>query len=134
MPVDDAGRGGETARAGNHGWNVISRASSTLNLSGEAEVPLYCLLFLLVFFIGFGPTRAHAGAPGIDAFTRHGAGVRAVGMGKAATSIPMGAGSFYWNPAGLGLIEGTEITSLFSQPYTEVDDLQYHTVGFAHRC
>lgn len=76
---------------------------------------------------------ASAGAPGIDAFTRHGAGVRAVGMGKAATSVPMGAGSFYWNPAGLGLIEGTELTSLFSQPYTEVDDLQYHTVGFAHR-
>lgn len=74
-----------------------------------------------------------AGAPGIDAFTRHGAGVRAVSMGKAATSIPMGSGSFYWNPAGLGLIEGTEITSLFSQPYSEVDDLQYHTVGFAHR-
>lgn len=76
---------------------------------------------------------ASAGAPGIDAFTRHGAGVRAVSMGKAATSVPMGAGSFYWNPAGLGLIEGTELTSLFSQPYTEVDDLQYHTVGFAHR-
>ncbi len=76
---------------------------------------------------------SYAGAPGIDAFTRHGAGVRAVGMGKAATSIPMGAGSFYWNPAGMGLIEGTEVTSLFSQPYTEVDDLQYHTVGFAHR-
>lgn len=78
-------------------------------------------------------TPSDAGAPGIDAFTRHGAGVRAVSMGKAATSIPMGAGSFYWNPAGLGLIEGTELTSLFSQPYTEVEDLQYHTVGFAHR-
>lgn len=77
--------------------------------------------------------RSDAGAPGIDAFTRHGASVRAVGMGKAVTSIPMGAASFYWNPAGVGLIEGTEITSMFSQPYNEVDDLQYHTAGFAHR-
>lgn len=91
-------------------------------------VPVLSLLIIMVWAFS-----ADAGAPGIDAFTRHGAGVRAVGMGKAATSVPMGAGSFYWNPAALGIVEGTEITSLFSQPYTEVDGLQYHTVGFAHR-
>lgn len=91
------------------------------------------LFFLPVLAVILAAMPADAGAPGIDAFTRHGAGVRAVSMGKAATSVPMGAGSFYWNPAGLGLIEGTELTSLFSQPYTEVDDLQYHTIGFAHR-
>ena len=88
------------------------------------------LVFLAILAIS---SPSFAGAPGIDAFTRHGAGVRAVGMGKAATSIPMGAGSFYWNPAGIGLVEGTEITSLFSQPYNAVEGLQYHTVGFVHR-
>ncbi len=88
---------------------------------------------LILSIIGLMGTPSDAGSPGIDAFTRHGAGVRAVGMGKAATSMVMGAGSFYWNPAGLGIIEGTEITSLFSQPFNEVDDLQYHTMGFAHR-
>lgn len=38
MPVDDSGRGGETARADNHGRNVISGVSSTPNLSGDGVV------------------------------------------------------------------------------------------------
>lgn len=112
---------------------MMVRLDNRLRLRSRRFLISVALLLLPVAVVVALITPADAGAPGIDAFTRHGAGVRAVGMGKAATSVPMGAGSFYWNPAGLGLIEGTELTSLFSQPYSAVDDLQYHTIGFAHR-
>ncbi|OGH55581.1 MAG: hypothetical protein A3G34_00710 [Candidatus Lindowbacteria bacterium RIFCSPLOWO2_12_FULL_62_27] len=45
------------------------------SLSACLCLPGAVFLSLLPF-----PTESFAGAPGIDAFTRHGAGVRAVGM------------------------------------------------------
>lgn len=41
-----------------------------------------------------------------------GAGARALGMGGAFTAVADDASSYYWNPAGIALIQGVEVSSI----------------------
>lgn len=73
-----------------------------------------CLIFCTIVFSipCFSSQEGQGGLPG--AFLRTGVGARALGMGRAFTALADDATSAYWNPAGLALLERTEIHSTMS--------------------
>ena len=54
-------------------------------------------------------------------FLRVGVGARAMGMGGALTSVSDDAGSIFWNPAGLSLVQRPEVATNYLNYFTGVD-------------
>jgi hypothetical protein len=70
------------------------------------------LIILLVFSLCVLPGYAQEFAPvgtAVAQFLEIGMGARATAMGQAYTAISDDAGSVYWNPAGLSLIDNREL-------------------------
>lgn len=86
---------------------------------------IYILLLLMI--IALYPINGFAMKGGGDpyAFLRLGAGARASGMGGAFAAIADDGTAVYWNPAGLAITKGTEITSMFSS-IPEIDAGYYY--------
>ena len=59
-----------------------------------------------------------------------GMGARALGMGGAFIAVADDANTIYYNPAGLALIEGRHVTSLYTNQYGAAG---YMAVGYAQR-
>ena len=75
-------------------------------------------MFLLALF---GSIPFIMGTANVDDYYRFGLGARALGMGTAQTGDVSGSYSFYWNPAGLGRSDRTELTSMVYRPFGVVD-------------
>jgi long-subunit fatty acid transport protein len=69
---------------------------------------MLCLCSLLVS-LSLGATESRAEATSGLAFLRIGVGARASGMGEAFTAVSDDASATFWNPAGLALLEGTQV-------------------------
>ena len=67
-------------------------------------------LFLLCFTSAAFASSFYAGSP--NEIFQFGADARAMGMGNAYTAIAGGASSLYYNPAGLGLLNGPDISAM----------------------
>src|SRR5262252_10315886 len=61
-------------------------------------------------------TPAAADPPGF-AFLEVPGGARAASMGGAYASLARGAEAAFWNPAGLGQFDGTQITATHTETY-----------------
>ncbi|MFA4844796.1 MAG: PorV/PorQ family protein [Candidatus Margulisiibacteriota bacterium] len=84
------------------------------------RVTRYALLYSILVFSGF-PALA-AGQAGLDiAVLNAGVGARPLGMGSAFTAIADNADAPYWNPAGLGLLNKSEITTMQTRLSSDTD-------------
>lgn len=79
--------------------------------------------------LGFGTLSAQTGDGGLESPFSIGIGARALGMGSASAAYPADASAFYWNPAGMVVVEqktvGLSLTTLF-------EGTQYNFVGYVH--
>ena len=73
------------------------------------------------------------------AFLKNGIGVRAISMGKAFVAVADDANAGYWNPAGLAVLNTTQLSAMYSNPMNHdiiggagVEDIGYHTFSLAH--
>jgi hypothetical protein len=76
--------------------------------------PLSCLVLALVLS-ALLPARAPAVGEAGFAFMKVGVGARAMGMGSAYVAEAGDPTAVYWNPAGLGGLERTQITFMHSE-------------------
>ncbi|MEK7812812.1 MAG: PorV/PorQ family protein, partial [Candidatus Desantisbacteria bacterium] len=58
-----------------------------------------------------------------------GIGARSIGMGGAACAVADDASAVYWNPAGLGVLKGTEISTMYNIWF---EDVKHGFVSYAH--
>ncbi|MFH1012023.1 MAG: hypothetical protein V1784_12420, partial [bacterium] len=70
-------------------------------------------LWALVLLI-FGTVSAVFPARYVGEFLEIGAGARAVGMGGAYTAVANDPSAFYWNPSGLGYVEGLKLSGMYA--------------------
>jgi len=64
-------------------------------------------------------------------FLTEGVGARAMGLEGAYVGIPNDVTASYWNPAGLGLIEGVQASLMHASRFSNLGSYNY--VGAAHR-
>jgi hypothetical protein len=66
-------------------------------------------------------SAAFAGGPGTTGaqFLNVGAGARELGMGGACSALTDGAGSIYWNPAGLARLSGVDASAGYSSLFED---------------
>lgn len=86
------------------------------------------ILTILIFTISGSPILADGDAGQGSVFLL-GVDARALGMGGAYVAVTSGASSVYWNPAGLGLLDKTEVSLLH---ITLWEDTYYDFVGVAY--
>ena len=81
------------------------------------HISIILLLSSLVIpaFAGNGTTTAN--------FLKIGAGARAIGMGEAFTGVSDDVTAVYWNPAGLGQLELTELSVMDNQWIEKISNL-----------
>ena len=73
-------------------------------------------LTLALLGVSLSAPAAHA-APGEAgfAFLKLGVGARAMGMGSAYVALADDPTELYWNPAGLGAVEGSQVTVMHNE-------------------
>ena len=93
-----------------------------------------CLLAAAVFFTAAFCRPAYGGDPGSSAasFLKFSPSPRGTGMGEAYTSIAEDAYSAWWNPAGLGSVEGPELAATYNDSMEDVTS-QYLSVAYPLR-
>jgi hypothetical protein len=99
-----------------------------------------CLVLTFAFFCVAGRDACAAGDGGdAGAFLKNGIGVRPISMGKAFVAIADDANAGYWNPAGLAILDTTQLSAMYSNPMNYdliggagVKDIGYHTVSLAY--
>lgn len=62
-------------------------------------------------------------------FLNLGVGASAIAMGGAVTSLSTGVHSLFWNPGGLGWLDGTEATLMHAEHFQSI---RYENLGLAH--
>ncbi|MEW6517623.1 MAG: PorV/PorQ family protein [candidate division FCPU426 bacterium] len=90
-----------------------------------------CLrLLVIVCLLSAYPCTSRAGGQGTSSaeFLRIPSGARPAGMGGAYTAIADDAGAVVWNPAGLALIRGGNLTLMHLQWFA---DTNYESVAYA---
>ena len=96
------------------------------------------LIVLLVFASCLNVYAASNDGGDAGAFLKNGIGVRPISMGKAFVAVADDANAGYWNPAGLSLLNITQLSAMYSNPMNYalgdnpgVKDIGYHTVSLA---
>jgi hypothetical protein len=84
-------------------------------------------LVFIVLILGAAP--AAFSARYVGEFLEVGAGARAVAMGGAYTAVADDPSSFYWNPSGLGYIEGLKLSGMYADLWEGL--ASYSVVGLA---
>lgn len=95
---------------------------------------LFCFVLLIIcgHSNALSQDRGDAGQAG--EFLRWGVGARALGLGRAYTSIAEDASALYWNPAGLGSLTEIGATVMFMHtPLTEGASFNYLAGGIPVR-
>lgn len=73
--------------------------------------------------------HAQEGEAGVESPFSIGVGARALGLGNAAVAFPSDPSAFYWNPAGMAVVEqkalGLSLTTFF-------EGTQYNFIGYVH--
>jgi hypothetical protein len=93
--------------------------------------PFARTLIALALALALIAPAASAYEPGTSGllFLRLGVGERAAGMGEAYTAVARDATALYWNPAGLGGLEGTQLHLMHNE---WLQSLRQEFVGVAH--
>ena len=96
------------------------------------------LIVLLVFASCLNVYAASDDGGDAGAFLKNGIGVRPISMGKAFVAVADDANAGYWNPAGLSILNGAQLSAMYSNPMNYalvndagVKDIGYHTVSMA---
>ncbi|UCG91169.1 MAG: PorV/PorQ family protein [candidate division WOR-3 bacterium] len=87
------------------------------------------LCTLLIFPLVSMHLFADVGETGTS-FLNLGVGAHALAMGGAVTSHSSGVHALFWNPGGLGWLNGTEATVMHSEYFQSI---RYEYIGIAHR-
>jgi len=88
------------------------------------------LIILIIIILAIASSSIFAeGDAGRGSIFLLGVDARALGMGGAYVAVTSGASSVYWNPAGLGLLDKTEVSLLH---ITLWEDTYYDFVGVAY--
>ena len=98
-----------------------------------------CSIILLIFASCLNTYAASGDGGDAGAFLKNGIGVRPISMGKAFVAVADDANTGYWNPAGLAILNTTQLSVMYSNPMNydfigaaAVKDIGYHTIGLAH--
>jgi hypothetical protein len=78
--------------------------------------------------------RLYAGQYAAE-FLEIGVGARALALGGAFVSAADDGTAFYWNPAGIVLIKGTQVSGMYGPQFGSLSNPlgKYHYLGVAHR-
>jgi long-subunit fatty acid transport protein len=89
------------------------------------------IVFFIILYLLLNICKSFALVSGEDGggFLKKGIGARPLGMGMAYVSVSDDANSTYWNPAGLGLLERRQITSMT----TNMFDIKYNNIVYAQK-
>ena len=86
-----------------------------------------CFIILIILSVNYLPGQSEAGA----IFLLISPGARAGGMGEAQVAVADDAYASYWNPAGLGFLEGSELALMHVNWLPGLaDDLYYEFFAF----
>ena len=86
-----------------------------------------CFIILITLSANYLPSQSEAGA----IFLLISPGARAGGMGEAQVAVADDAYASYWNPAGLGFLEGSELALMHVNWLPGLaDDLYYEFFAF----
>ena len=98
--------------------------------SGTANILTAAVFFTVAFCLA----PVYAGSPGSAAasFLKLSPSPRGTGMGEAYTSIAEDAYSAWWNPAGLGSVEGPELAATYNDSMEDVTS-QYLSMAYPIR-
>jgi tetratricopeptide (TPR) repeat protein len=86
-------------------------------------------LAVLICFASAGILRAQVGEAGVESPFSIGVGARALGMGSAGAAYPEDPTAFFWNPAGMVVVQQKGV--LFSLT-TLFEGTQYNFLGYVH--
>jgi len=67
----------------------------------------------------------------IGAFMKNGFGARASAMGNSFTAVSNDVSSIYYNPAGLSLLDKTQVLGMYSSLFNDVDGISYGNLAVA---
>lgn len=87
------------------------------------------IIFIIACFVGMDSVRGQEGRAGVESPFSIGMGARALGLGSASVAFPDDPSAFYWNPAGMVVVDqrgvGLSMTTLF-------EGTQYNFLGYVH--
>lgn len=93
------------------------------------RISLLVVLLSLFHNLGALAIPTSGGTDGI--YSEWGLGLKAITMGKAFVGLADDASSLAWNPAGLGLLKQTEISAMFTRPFSDVSGISYQSIVMA---
>jgi tetratricopeptide (TPR) repeat protein len=102
--------------------------SSELHNLITSQIPIYLMAFVIILF--FFPVCMFAGPGETGAsFLNLGVGAHELAMGGAVTALSTGVNSLYWNPGGLGWLNGTQATLMHAEHFQSI---RYEHLAFAY--
>ena len=103
--------------------------NSRFRLTMRGRLPYISVLMMIIIGLGCGSVMGQEGEGGLESPFAIGFGARALGMGSASVAYPADPSAFFWNPAGMVVIEqktvGLSATTLF-------EGTQYNFIGYVH--
>ncbi|MGB3340228.1 MAG: PorV/PorQ family protein [bacterium] len=102
--------------------------SSELRKLIISQIPKYLMTFVSILFFFPVCMFADAGETGAS-FLNLGVGAHELAMGGAVTALSTGVSSLYWNPGGLGWLNGTQATLMHAEHFQSI---RYEHLAFAY--
>jgi hypothetical protein len=94
-------------------------------------MPISLIAALLVWFLSAGASAIPTAGGTEGIYSEWGLGLKAITMGKAFVGLADDASALAWNPAGLGLLKKTEISAMFTKPFSDVSGISYQSIVMA---
>lgn len=93
---------------------------------------IYLFIFILILGLTTPVEAKEADGGELVAPFKMGMGARATGMGRAFVALADDSSVVYWNPSGLGRLNGSEVNFSCFQPHDSIDGISYYTVSYGH--